>query len=219
MNCARVSISGGQDKLDSLPTMFVANLASINSCKTTEQTNLQFPDPGKNLITASPLNYPAQAPVGCPGGSGSGSTPASKGGAAPAGSAPATTSAPAANQGGVFAPGAAGPTTMATSASAAAAPGPSAAAAASPPAAAPPAAPAAADGSCQNGAVPCTASGFYCVDTTHYGMCNFGCAIPMSMAAGTQCTNGAVSAMAVNKKRASRRSMRHVHKRHLGDSF
>ncbi|KAF2403008.1 hypothetical protein EJ06DRAFT_472815, partial [Trichodelitschia bisporula] len=46
MNCASVSITGGQDKMDSLPSMFVANLANINTCKTTEQFNTNFPNPG-----------------------------------------------------------------------------------------------------------------------------------------------------------------------------
>jgi hypothetical protein len=65
MNCAAVRFTGGRNQIGALPDMFVANLASINSCKTTESTNTDVPDPGKYVQKDMPLNYPLQAPVGC----------------------------------------------------------------------------------------------------------------------------------------------------------
>ncbi|KAF1813865.1 hypothetical protein P152DRAFT_394073, partial [Eremomyces bilateralis CBS 781.70] len=48
MNCAAVSISGGKDKLDELPSLFVANIGSVSgSCETEQLKNVEFPDPGK----------------------------------------------------------------------------------------------------------------------------------------------------------------------------
>ncbi|KAF1986543.1 lytic polysaccharide monooxygenase [Aulographum hederae CBS 113979] len=51
MNCAAVTFSGGKDKIDTLPNMFVANLAAVDSCPTTESMNVQFPNPGKYVTT------------------------------------------------------------------------------------------------------------------------------------------------------------------------
>ncbi|KAF2220590.1 hypothetical protein BDZ85DRAFT_203432, partial [Elsinoe ampelina] len=52
MNCAAVNIQGGASDasgLQDFPPMFVANLASVGggTCKTTEMTNVGFPNPGK----------------------------------------------------------------------------------------------------------------------------------------------------------------------------
>lgn len=64
MNCAAVSFTGGQNKVNALPNMFVANLDSINQCQTTENFNTDFPNPGQYVQMESPLNYPLKAPVG-----------------------------------------------------------------------------------------------------------------------------------------------------------
>jgi hypothetical protein len=64
MNCAAVSVTGGQNQISALPTMFVANLASINQCQTTEDYNIDFPAPGRYVQKETPLNYPLKAPVG-----------------------------------------------------------------------------------------------------------------------------------------------------------
>ncbi|KAF1811472.1 hypothetical protein P152DRAFT_380896, partial [Eremomyces bilateralis CBS 781.70] len=48
MNCAAVTITGGQDKLNELPLLFVANIGEISgSCGTTQSVNVDFPNPGK----------------------------------------------------------------------------------------------------------------------------------------------------------------------------
>jgi hypothetical protein len=248
MNCAKVSITGGSNQLSSLPSMMVANLAGINQCTTTEDFNTDFPNPGNYVQKAATLNYPLKAPggSGCGSGSGSASVPASGSAAAPAAAPAASSAAPvasapaasapaasapapaASNPGGVFAPGASSapvasgaagaPTAtsyIATTFITAAAP--SAAPAAASPAASAPAAPAAA-GACLSGQVPCTASGFYCIDALTFGECAFGCATPMKMSDGTNCNNGAV-VHAVGFPKKQRRSSRHVHKRHFGNSF
>ena len=73
MNCAKVSVSGGQNQLSSLPNMMVANIN--NDCSTTEDTNLDFPNPGKYVQKEATLNFPTQLPSGsgCPTGPGSAS--------------------------------------------------------------------------------------------------------------------------------------------------
>merc|ERR1711881_728899 len=88
MNCAKVSISGGSGNIGSLPSMAVANLASINSCTTSENFNVDFPDPGKYVTTESPLNYPTKLMAGSGCGSGSGSGGGSTVPAAPVGNTP-----------------------------------------------------------------------------------------------------------------------------------
>jgi len=226
MNCAKVSISGGSDQVDSLPSLFAANIG--NGCSTTEQFNTDFPNPGK-YVTKSALNYPLKAPVGsCGSGPGSANTPStstpstgssggstggSTGGKTPtsASSGSATTAAgsraskapktPKASGGarnpGVFAEGQA--TTLATAVAAA----PTAAAAA--PA---PAAPAPVNGSigaCATSQVACSQSGFYCISESQFGMCAWGCATPMAVAAGTTCSGDAIVAA---------KTKRHLHIRH-----
>ncbi|KAE9980731.1 hypothetical protein BLS_007705 [Venturia inaequalis] len=280
MNCAKVSVSGGSGS-GRFPSMFVANLASVNKCTTTESTNIDFPNPGTQVTVESPLNFPKQAPGGtCPAGSGSGNTtPASSAGSgtgsyttsvagsyttpaagAPPASAPAAstpvaatssaanngqytgigaatnsatapkaTKSVASNSGGIFAPGAstavasdAVPTAtsiVATTFVTAASPT-AATQAASAPATASPTAPAsspASSGSCQSGQVTCTASGFYCIDASTFGMCAFGCATPRKMSSGTDCSNGAVVHTAAHQKR--RKQIRNVHRRYADGSF
>jgi hypothetical protein len=204
MNCVPVSITGGANQLDQLPAMFTANIG--NQCATTEDFNTNFPNPGK-YVTNSALNYPLKAPVGSgcqsgPGSSGNASTPAPASSPAASQPAPAAASSPA---GGAFAEGAssvpAAPaaTTLATVASA---PAPAGTA----PAAAPTGSAPAGSGSCGAGQVACSASGFYCIDANTFGMCAFGCATPMQVAAGTACSNGAIGF-------ASGKVKRHPHAR------
>jgi len=50
-------------------------------------------------------------------------------------------------------------------------------------------------GSCANGAQACSVPGFYCISASIFGMCANGCAVPQQMAAGTQCSGGAVAAV------------------------
>ncbi|TID23129.1 hypothetical protein E2P81_ATG02246 [Venturia nashicola] len=281
MNCAKVSVSGGSGS-GKFPAMFVANLASVNKCTTTESTNLDFPDPGAQVTIESPLNFKKQAPGGtCPAGSGSGSAaPASSAGSgtgsyttsaagspvasAPAAATPVAATSSAANNGqytgigagtnpavapkatksatksatsnpgGVFAPGASAAvasggaptatsvvaTTFVTAASpAAASPAASTPAASAPAAASPPATDSspATSGSCRSGQVTCTASGFYCIDASTFGQCAFGCATPMKMSSGTDCSNGAVVHTVAHQKR--RRQIRNVHRRYADGSF
>ncbi|KAL1900993.1 hypothetical protein Sste5346_002057 [Sporothrix stenoceras] len=84
MNCAPVTITGNASKskretVDSgvievrdgnstssaaLPNLFVANLASINSCKTTTSTDPVYPDPGPNVLKPSKMTTNFQSPSG-----------------------------------------------------------------------------------------------------------------------------------------------------------
>jgi hypothetical protein len=65
MNWPAVSFTGGRNQIDALSNMFVANLARISSCKTTENTNTDSPNPGKYIQREMPLNYPLQGPAAC----------------------------------------------------------------------------------------------------------------------------------------------------------
>ncbi|EGP85453.1 uncharacterized protein MYCGRDRAFT_46444, partial [Zymoseptoria tritici IPO323] len=48
MNCVNAQITGGDgSEMKDFPAMFVANLAAIDTCPTTESINVQFPNPGK----------------------------------------------------------------------------------------------------------------------------------------------------------------------------
>ncbi len=46
---------------------------------------------------------------------------------------------------------------------------------------------------CREGTVPCSSSGFFCVNQTTFGECALGCAVPMQMSAGTWCLDDAVT--------------------------
>ena len=124
MNCAPITVTGGAGKRsegnetmaiasrEELPELFVANLAEINSCKTTPGTDPQFPNPGPNVEKPGSTNNFAKVegsdcvPKGASsGGSSSGSGSGSDGSGANGGSgsgdsgrgsAPATSAAAAA---------------------------------------------------------------------------------------------------------------------------
>ncbi|KAK8109262.1 hypothetical protein PG984_015063 [Apiospora sp. TS-2023a] len=171
MNCAKLQVEGGGNKrsidtrAEDMPNLFVANLASVNTCKSREggsSVDVLFPVPGPNVIKPGSSNTFSKA-IGdqCfpKGGSAKGllaggNAPSNGGGdSAPAPSAPAVTSSAAAAKptapGGVFVTmpngGAGGAGGAATSTAAASKPTTSIAAPAAPSApAAAPSAPAAA---------------------------------------------------------------------------
>lgn len=103
-NCVNVDIEGGSGD-GTFPPLFVANLASVNSLKTTENSDVLFPEPGEFVTTMSATNghnFP-KATVGAAQGGNQGapssyaapsptSAPAYS---APAYTAPAASSAPA----------------------------------------------------------------------------------------------------------------------------
>lgn len=116
MNCVNAQIKGGDgSEMDDLPAMFVANLASIDTCPTTEQYNVKFPDPGKYVTTKTEGNpYPLAVPTGA-GCSAAvhGKSPASSSASASAPSAPAASSTKATTASPTKAP-AASPTKVST---------------------------------------------------------------------------------------------------------
>ncbi|KAF7187051.1 hypothetical protein HII31_11660 [Pseudocercospora fuligena] len=62
MNCINVEFSDGDgSEMKSFPTMFVANLASVDQCPTTENVNVKFPDPGKPFQEMSLNTAPEEA--------------------------------------------------------------------------------------------------------------------------------------------------------------
>lgn len=205
MNCAAVDISGGSDDTsfyNELPQMFVANLAAINSCPTTEETNVKFPNPGNSVESSSDSPYPIDTPVGegCDANSGGSGGPAPD--PKPSSMAPAPTYSSmmptmyptiTSNPGGVFAPGAS--TTFSTYVVTTSAP----AAGGSPPA---------------GGSVPCSTDGaVVCIGASQWGMCSGGMAYPMELAAGTTCSGGVIARRAVEPEQLARRHPHHYHHR------
>ncbi|ATY58330.1 extracellular protein, putative [Cordyceps militaris] len=95
MNCAVVEISGSKSKkrrgvaMSARPAMFVANVG--NGCGTSEGTDLQFPDPGPDVVTKGSNFGP---PTGKCAGSGSPAPPPAP---APSSSAAAPSAPPAAS--------------------------------------------------------------------------------------------------------------------------
>ncbi|KXT11139.1 hypothetical protein AC579_4938 [Pseudocercospora musae] len=171
MNCINVDFSGGDgSEMKSFPTMFVANLASVNQCPTTENVNVKFPDAGKYVTTHTQAGtYPLAVPTGqgcSPGDADAGTMSAGGGGG---GTAPA-----------------AAPTSKA-----APQPAPTPAPTTQAPTYTPPAG---SDGGCPEGQVSCPTPGdLVCVDATHFAICDVDqCALPQAVAPGTRCRNGEI---------------------------
>ncbi|CAK3937275.1 Hypothetical predicted protein [Lecanosticta acicola] len=196
MNCIDADITGGDgSEMASLPSMFVANLASIDQCPTTEQYNVKFPDPGKYVTTHTQGNpYPLAVPTGpgCSKGSASGTNSPS-----PYTSSAAATTSSAAPSPSSYAPASSSPSAA-----------PSSTENTSSSAAAPTAT--GSSGTCPDSQVSCPTPGdIICVDSTHFGICDVdNCAIPMDVAAGTTCANGKIS------KRWSKRDIEKHRRRH-----
>jgi hypothetical protein len=108
MNCAPIKVTGGTSKRssysgedlisrNSLPNLFVANLANINSCKTTPGTDPQFPEPGDNVVKPNPAaEYASVSGTDCfaAGGSGDQGPPPGSGSPDTGTPPPETTAAP-----------------------------------------------------------------------------------------------------------------------------
>lgn len=100
MGCAALKIEGGSgDEMDSLPALFVANLAiEGGKCPTTASQDVLYPNPGKYVTTMSATNgknWPKATPTGegCGGSGGAPSQPTGYGsGAGSSSAAPAPSS-------------------------------------------------------------------------------------------------------------------------------
>ncbi|KAK7750956.1 hypothetical protein SLS62_007089 [Diatrype stigma] len=231
-NCSPLTITGGKSKRaeanetlaiasrDEFPELFVANLADINSCKTTPSTDPEFPNPGPNVERLGSTNnfakvqgdncVPKGATSGSGSSSGSGSPDGSGSGSAPPAASSSAAPAPAPSS---SAPAAAPPassgfaTSVVPATSSVAAPSSSPAPAASSSSAA---AVVPSSTSSAAGAAPTTGSGsssgapagglsgmcdsegmFNCVGGTSYQQCAAGAWTKlMQMPAGTKCALG-----------------------------
>lgn len=205
MNMAPIEISGGASAdagstyLDSLPSIFIANIAGspVSSC-TTSPGVLGFPEPGKVGMVIEPATQ---------GSSGSCTVPTNlqptfeqditsmqSGGAIPAAppsddssyATPPVSSPP--SQGGVYVSVA--PSTPTTLATVIQAPATDAAA---PPTATPAPSTETGTGAPQGSSVACPVNGaLVCISDRQFGICNFGFALPQDLAAGTVCSDGKV---------------------------
>ena len=178
-SCSRVSISGGQDKMSELPGLTIANLAAINSCKSTENTIFDYPNPGK-YVEYGVQNYPLKAPVGC---DVAASSPAIA--AAGASSDPVVSSAPV---------GSSTPVGSSAPVNSAPAPAsPSTQPAVPAPAPAPFANTSTASAPATGCANPCSPDGaVICIGASQFGLCDHGCAVAQPLAAGTTCSGGVI---------------------------
>lgn len=239
MNCINTQLTGGDgSEMDSFPSMFVANLQSVDMCPTTQSVAVLFPNPGKYVTTkkASPrgsgaatdATFPMATPTGsgcsgdggaASGGSGSGygsSAAAASSTAAPMSSAYGAASAAqsvAVSQ----ATGASGGsslvtiTTMATVTGAASSAAASSAVASSAAGTAPSYSSASSSGSSSSSdSSDCSNDGAVVCssDGTQFGLCNAGSAVMMAVSAGTECKDGKVT------KRDAPARMRHI-RRHI----
>lgn len=169
MNCVNAEFTGGDSsEMQNFPAMFVANLASVDKCPTTESINVLFPQPGKYVTTKTENDpYPLATPSGdgCSGGA-----------------APHYVSAQ--------------PSPLPPTSAAAPRPAPTPVASYTPvqtPAATSPALPIP-SGVCTDGTISCPKPGqIICVDSAHFGICDLDfCAVPVAVAPGTVCKNGAI---------------------------
>ncbi|KAH9809323.1 hypothetical protein Tdes44962_MAKER06184 [Teratosphaeria destructans] len=91
-NCINADLTGGDgSEMEEFPTMFVANLESVDTCPTTQSVDLQFPFAGKYVTTKKPSGEAAKTAVTFPMSTPSGAGCATDGAAASG--AAATTSA------------------------------------------------------------------------------------------------------------------------------
>ena len=215
MNCVDTQIDGGDgSEMDSLPTLFVANLGGgLPQCSTTEGESYKFPYPGQYVTSntdGSPYKVMALSGGSCSSdgapaagaaaggseGSGSGAAPSYGGGAPPA-------PAPSGNAGSGSGSGQVTVTTMQTVSGGNAAPTSAPAPAANPPpvpSAAAPAPYASGSGSSgssssggSSGGQACPTDGEVVCMGTQFGICDHGFAVPQPLAAGTTCTNGKIA--------------------------
>ncbi|TID21685.1 gb [Venturia nashicola] len=105
MNCASMDISGGQGTdadFSSLPDMAVYNIKSVNDCGTSETGDVQFPNPGKYVLTGP--GFTPKPPTGscATGGSDSALAPGTStgGGSVAPGDSPASGNSGAGSTGG-----------------------------------------------------------------------------------------------------------------------
>lgn len=236
MNCAPITVTGGSKKRDvnatnydssadsvfgkrdsTFPEMFVANLG--DGCKTTDNVDLEFPNPGPVLQKAG-SSAPAPPQGTCPGKtsvslaggavSNSGSSPASSGSSpASSGPAPVNSTPSEAPSGTAATPGTAtilaSPSPNAPAASPISPPlsgtnstdsSPSGSVPnAAPAAPVAPAAPAAPVAPVAAGSKSCSSPGqMVCsTDGAQFGICQGSSVVMMPVAAGTACKNGAIA--------------------------
>ncbi|KAI0902081.1 hypothetical protein F4806DRAFT_490554 [Annulohypoxylon nitens] len=223
MNCAPITVTGGKKRSNtnetyellsrdnSFPELFVANLADINSCKTTPGTDPEYPDPGSNVVRPGTNNKFAKVqgdncvPKGAKAGgsngiidtnSGSGSSGSGNTGSAPASSASSASSAASSStdaptpSGFVTSVVPAGNNAPASQVSSSAA---VASSAASPVGSSSPAGSSAPSSGSAGGLTgSCTSEGmFNCIDGTSYQQCASGSwSVVMQMPATTKCALG-----------------------------
>jgi hypothetical protein len=231
-NCVNVDITGGSGD-GTFPPLFVANLASVNDVKTSEGSDVLFPEPGEFVTTMSATsgkNWPKATIASGDSPKGPGGYTAPKETSAPAYSAPAS-SAPAYSAPASSAPAYSAPTqiasqiqsydnqkqkqtytTFATATSAVAAPSTAAPSSQAP-------APtgyssgssdAGSNNSSSSDSTPCSEDGaVICLGDDSFGICDHGFAVKRPLAKGTACTNGVISGISRFRRHAHGAAHKH----------
>jgi hypothetical protein len=199
MNCAPISVSGAPENatfLDDLPDMFVANLPGT-LCTTVEDFDFAFPEPGDSVSTGTPVTIVALQGTGCvsivPSGSDTGAVHlhenvkgiSSSSGQSPAGFPGASNTR--VREAATWMPRSTLVTTPAVrSATMKLAdeqllkPHPSSA-------------PLETEGKALVTCISCSQDGsILCLDETHFGICDHGCATRQLLAEGTSCSQGSI---------------------------
>jgi hypothetical protein len=223
-NCVNVDITGGSGD-GVFPPLFVANLASVNDVKTTENFDVAFPEPGEFVTTMSATNghnYPKATIASGDSPKGPGGYTAPKETSAPAYSAPASAPASSAPASSAPAASASAPiasqiqsydnqkqkqtyTTFATATSAVAAPSTAAPSSEAP---APTSyssgsADAGSNSSSSSESTKCSVDGaLICIGEDSFGICDNGAAVKQALAKGTACTNGVISGISRFRRHA-----------------
>ena len=223
-NCVNVDIEGGSGD-GQFPPIFVANLASVNDLKTTENSDVLFPEPGEFVTTMSATNgynYP-KATIGAAQGSNqdapssyAASTPTSTPAySAPASSAPVASSAPAYGASAYSAPpsvqsgiqsydGQKGRQTQTTFATAVRTPVAATSSAVATPTGFSSAAYNSESNSTSSDSTSCSEDGaLICIGSDSFGICDHGSAVSRPLAKGTFCSGGVIS--------SASRFRRHLH--------
>ncbi|KAF2858594.1 lytic polysaccharide monooxygenase [Piedraia hortae CBS 480.64] len=211
-NCINAELTGGDgSEMDKFPTMFVGNLAEINTCPTTIFFDLEFPFPGEYATKKKPSGiagstasvYPMAKPTGA-GCDGNGAphggyvapAPSSSGAQESASASPDvySSASPAAYPSASASPvGYSGVASPVQTSAATAAPTSTAAASTLQTLASPsPSVNSSPDGKCALGLVPCTGEHIVCIDDKSFGFCYDGCAVKQPIAPGTACRDGKI---------------------------
>jgi hypothetical protein len=207
MNCAPLTVTGAKKKRynpnpivrrqSSFPAMYIANLNGVTTCKTSENNDYIFPNPGDDVMKGSTSHPTEELDASCMGGSDavtpSNPSPPSNSGtnSSPSSETSAPSSVATTIPGGSDVPTPPSNSLPTESVSPSSAPAVFASAAQPAPSSSP-SPPTSSSSSSSSSSGACTPGTFQCIDGASFKICDMsGWSVPIQMAAGTHCTVGA----------------------------